>query len=210
MKRPSFLSLATLAWLVLSCELTLQPASDVTLNNAPPTPEAEVGDEDTQSPEHRILGELRTRRTSLSEDELEVLARTILEESKRHHFEPELILAVIFVESSGRPAAVSHVGALGLMQIMPLTGAELAHRHGLPWDGPNTLLDPVTNVKLGVAYLRTLTNRYADTSAALAAYNWGPSRIDRRLRRGLGLPTGYSDRVIQAYAKRTRSETRRS
>lgn len=210
MKRPSFTVLASLAGLLLSCQLAGTPDAEVTLDNDSQTLETELAGEAAKSPEHKILRELRARATSLSDAELELLARTILEESERHHFEPELILAVIFVESSGRPAAVSGVGALGLMQIMPLTGAELARRHGLPWDGPDTLLDPVINVKLGIAYLRSLTNRYADTSAALAAYNWGPGRIDRRLRRGLRLPTGYSNRVIQAYGERTRAEVHRS
>lgn len=203
MKRPSFLGLVTLACALLSCELAPLSATHISIENSAEKVQTPLSGHPIPSPEQKIMRELRKPQTSLSEAELETLAHTIVEESKRHHFEPELILAVIFVESGGRPAAVSHVGALGLMQIMPPTGAELARRHGLPWEGPDTLLDPVVNVKLGVAYLRTLTNRYADTATALAAYNWGPGRIDRRLRQGRGLPTGYSNRVIQAYDERT-------
>nr|MCS5636703.1 lytic transglycosylase domain-containing protein [Myxococcota bacterium] len=137
--------------------------------------------------------------SGLSQAEAAKLAQVIVEEAKRHRFEPALVMAVIHVESSGRSLAVSPVGALGLMQIMPPTGRELAARHGIPWEGPDTLLDPVVNVKLGVAYLRRLTDRYQDVSTALAAYNWGPGRIDRRLRSGEKLPTLYRDRVMRAY-----------
>ena len=158
----------------------------------------------------QIMEALSRPRHSWTKPELKRLAQTIAEECERHDFEPELILAVILVESGGRPKAVSHVGALGLMQIMPPTGAEVARKLGVPWNGPNTLLDPIINIKLGVAYLRTLTNRYDDMSTALAAYNWGPGRIDRRLRRGEELPTEYINRVIQLYGRKPGPETGRS
>ncbi|MFL2937293.1 MAG: transglycosylase SLT domain-containing protein [Myxococcota bacterium] len=158
----------------------------------------------------QIMEALSRPRHSWTKPELKRLAQTIAEECERHDFEPELILAVILVESGGRPKAVSHVGALGLMQIMPPTGAEVARKLGVPWNGPNTLLDPIVNIKLGVAYLRTLTNRYDDMSTALAAYNWGPGRIDRRLRRGEELPTEYINRVTQLYGRKPGPETGRS
>ena len=146
-----------------------------------------------------VRDRLRRPGSGLSDAEIEELAAVIVEESNRHRLEPALVLAVIDVESSGRSRAVSPVGALGLMQIMPPTGEELAARHGIAWRGPNTLLDPVVNVKLGIAYLSRLTDRYQSLTTALTAYNWGPGRIDRRLRAGENLPTVYSDRVMQAY-----------
>lgn len=153
-----------------------------------------------------VLARLRRPGSGLTPSEAEELAQVIIEESARHKFEPALVMAVIHVESSGRILAISPVGALGLMQIMPPTGRELAARHGIPWNGPDTLLDPVINVKLGVAYLRRLTDRYQDVTVALAAYNWGPGRIDRRLRAGESLPTLYPDRVMQVYTS-TKHET---
>ena len=146
-----------------------------------------------------VLARLRQTGGGLSPDQIRRLAEAIVAEAARHRFEPALVMAVIHVESSGRPTAVSPVGALGLMQIMPPTGEELAGLHGIPWRGPDTLLDPVINVKLGVAYLRTLADRYDDMNTALAAYNWGPGRIDRRLRAGEGVPKLYPDRVMKAY-----------
>ncbi|MEE3327133.1 MAG: transglycosylase SLT domain-containing protein [Myxococcota bacterium] len=189
------------------------PEQPAPLVAAPPLPEDALALPSAPEPDptqEQILEALSQRRTSLTKPELERLAQTIAEECERHDFEPELILAVIFVESGGRPAAVSHVGALGLMQIMPPTGAEVARKLGLPWEGPSTLLDPIVNVKLGVAYLRTLNDRYEDMSAALAAYNWGPGRIDRRLRRGQDLPTEYINRVIDLYGRQTGVATGRS
>jgi soluble lytic murein transglycosylase-like protein len=152
-----------------------------------------------------VLKQLRRRGSVLSARQAVNLAQVIIEEADRHDLEPALVLAVIQVESSGRPTAVSPVGARGLMQIMPPTGKELADRNGIPWDGPDTLFDPAVNVKLGVAYLRKLTDRYQDVATALAAYNWGPGRIDRRIRSGKGVPTLYPDRVLEVYttAKRT-------
>jgi len=52
-------------------------------------------------------------------------------------------------------------------------------------------------VRLGLAYLRELTDRYGNTATALAAYNWGPGRIDRRIRRGQSVPELYATRVLK-------------
>jgi soluble lytic murein transglycosylase-like protein len=104
------------------------------------------------------------------------------------------------VESRYYNFAVSPVGAIGLMQVMPETGEELASRLGIRWLGPQTLFEPTTNIRLGVAYLRELSDRYGSLSTALAAYNWGPGRIDRRLRLGAQMPAEYSSLVLQAYA----------
>ena len=138
------------------------------------------------------------------------LAETIVREARAQGLEPHLVAAVIEVESAGRPQAVSQVGALGLMQLLPETGRELAHKHGVPWSGPATLFDPAINVKLGAAYLRELTNRYGDVSIALAAYNWGPGVIDQRLRDGDTLPSEYIDSVMRAFVRDPAAATRPS
>ena len=74
------------------------------------------------------------------------------------------------------------------MQLLPATAEEQAEILGLDWRGPDSLFDPFLNVKLGVAYLKTLYVRFGSVSTALAAYNWGPGRIDRRLRKGQERP----------------------
>ena len=158
----------------------------------------------------QIAVRLASRRTALSDRERFALAETIVAEARSQGLDPLLVAAVIEVESAGRPQAVSHVGALGLMQILPATGRELAQKHGVPWSGPNTLFDPAINVKLGAAYLRELTNRYGDVSIALAAYNWGPGVIDQRLREGTTLPSEYIDSVMRAFVREPVGATRPS
>ena len=136
----------------------------------------------------------------MGDAERRALARALVEASREHDVQPALVLAVIAVESAFDPFAVSHKGALGLMQVMPSTGAPIARRLGIPWRGPQTLFDPHANVRIGVAYLRELIDRYANVRLALAAYNWGPGEIDARLREGAMLPAQYAERVLSAYS----------
>lgn len=140
-------------------------------------------------------------RTGLTGAELDTLARTVVEEARRHDLEPAFVLAVMHVESRYDTYAVSSKHAMGLMQILPSTGEWLAPQVGVEWRGPHTLFDPTQNVRIGVAYLRQLADRYdGDLVAALAAYNWGPGHIDRRLALGVPLPKEYPDLVLGAYS----------
>lgn len=93
------------------------------------------------------------------------------------------IRAVMEVESAGNPRAVSHAGAMGLMQIMPGTWAELrvAHRLG---DDP---FDPRDNILAGSAYMRQMYDRFG-SPGFLAAYNAGPARYQNHLDAGRALP----------------------
>lgn len=142
---------------------------------------------------------LRERHSGLADSEIESVARAVVVEARRHDLEPLLVLGLIRVESAGYAFAVSSVGAFGLMQIMPATGAELAAREDVDWHGPDTLFDPLVNVRLGTAYLRELIDRYdGDVATALAAYNWGPGSIDRRLRAGSEVPQLYITQVMTA------------
>jgi soluble lytic murein transglycosylase-like protein len=145
---------------------------------------------------------LRQRTRGLSDAELRRLARTVVEASRREDLPPALVLAVIEVESDYDPFAVSPVGAMGLMQLLPETGAEVAGRLGIRWKGAPTLFDPDVNVRLGTAYLRSLVDRYDNWHAALAAYNWGPGRVDARLRDGAAVPADYAREVLSTYSVR--------
>jgi soluble lytic murein transglycosylase-like protein len=150
-----------------------------------------------------ITEHLASRRTGLGPAEIERLAAAVVSEAHARDFDPSLVLAVIEVESGFDNFAVSPVGALGLMQILPSTGEALAHRLGIPWRGSRTLFDPVANVKLGVAYLDELRERFGRLPTALAAYNWGPGRIGRWLRSGSTLPVHYAQRVLSTHAETT-------
>jgi soluble lytic murein transglycosylase-like protein len=100
--------------------------------------------------------------------DLRALASAI---ARRYGLEPELVLAVVAVESSFRSDAVSPKGAQGLMQLMPRTADSL---------GVHDVFDPEQNLDGGVRHLRTLVDRYdGDLTRALAAYNAGEAAVER-------------------------------
>ena len=103
---------------------------------------------------------------------------------------------------SFRPGAVSPANAYGLMQIRRPTGMAWARRLGIPWQGvEGTLMDPITNVRIGVAYLAGLRDRFESLPTALAAYNQGPTRVSLKLGRGETVPAHYTRRVMQAWVE---------
>ncbi|MBQ9904744.1 MAG: lytic transglycosylase domain-containing protein [Synergistaceae bacterium] len=90
--------------------------------------------------------------------------------AEKYNIDPELIRAMIQVESGWSTDAVSNKGAQGLMQLMPRTSAML---------GVDDPFDPVQNIEGGVRYISDLTDKYrGDIEKALAAYNAGPARVD--------------------------------
>jgi soluble lytic murein transglycosylase-like protein len=117
-----------------------------------------------------------------------------------HNVRADLVRAVIQAESAFNPLARSHKGAMGLMQLMPATAAEL---------GVNDPYDPEQNIRGGVRYLRALLDQYAgNEELALAAYNAGPGAVDRYD----GVPPyretrNYIDRIRNTAAVRTRPST---
>lgn len=154
--------------------------------------------------EEWIAQELIAYQTGLAPFEVRSIASVIEEESAKHGLSRDLVLAVIRTESGFYNWARSPAGALGLMQIMPATGKMLARELAIPWAGPRTLFDPAVNVRLGISYLAHLHERYGSWGPALAAYNWGPGVIDRRLLRGHRLPAAYTTRVLAALPAPTR------
>ncbi|MBK6880339.1 MAG: lytic transglycosylase domain-containing protein [Elusimicrobia bacterium] len=104
--------------------------------------------------------------------------------AKERGFDPLFIMALVRVESSFARSARSPRGAVGLMQIMPETGYDMARRLGLAPDKMD-LEDPETNIRLGVYYLSVLRNEFGDDRVALlAAYNAGPKNAREWLKSG--------------------------
>jgi soluble lytic murein transglycosylase len=111
--------------------------------------------------------------------------------------DPWLLVSLIRVESAGNPNAVSKVGALGLMQIMPATGKQIAADLGIEWTGPEMLFDPVLNIRMGTYYLsHLLAIFHGNLHAALAAYNWGPGHIRDRITQRRKLPVEYARKIL--------------
>lgn len=122
----------------------------------------------------------------------------LVSRAQHEHALPALtLLALIEQESHFDPAARGPRGSLGLMQIRPFVARAVAERHGLGWEGDASLLDPVVNVRIGIAYLAEQRARFGTTELALAAYNVGPSRLRRLLAAGRSGSGRYVRRVLQ-------------
>jgi soluble lytic murein transglycosylase-like protein len=97
--------------------------------------------------------------------------RLIEENATAHGVSPHLVKAVIQQESAFNPNARSHKGAMGLMQLMPQTAAEL---------GVSDPYNPSENIRGGVAYLKGLLVKFEhNVQLALAAYNAGPTAVTK-------------------------------
>jgi len=117
-----------------------------------------------KAPEVRATRYVAANRSSVYDDLID-------DNSRLQGVRPDLVRAVMQVESAFNPYARSPKGALGLMQLMPGT-----MRHF----GVRNPFDPADNVRAGVAYLRELLDRYENNEElALAAYNAGPEAVDK-------------------------------
>ncbi|MFT4248175.1 MAG: transglycosylase SLT domain-containing protein [Pseudomonas sp.] len=108
---------------------------------------------------------------------------TIRREATRNALDPAWVAAEIRAESVFNPNARSPANALGLMQVVPATGASVARSIGLAgYGGAASLYDPDTNIAIGSAYLRQLLDKYAGQPyVTIAAYNAGPTPAARWL-----------------------------
>ena len=89
--------------------------------------------------------------------------------AKQQDLQPELLRSMVHQESGARPCAVSPKGAMGLMQLMPATAAQL---------GVKDPFDPKENLNAGAWFFKQLLTIYDDLPLALGAYNAGPARVN--------------------------------
>ncbi len=122
----------------------------------------------------------------------------ILRVAERYGIDPLLMAAIANTESANDPNAVSPVGAIGLMQLMPQTAAFLSSA-----DEDVSLTSPARNLELGARYIRQLKRLYGgDVPLMLAAYNSGPGNV----RKFGGIPPfvetqNYVERVLSRYVE---------
>lgn len=109
----------------------------------------------------------------------------IRESADAYQVDPMLVAAIVRVESKFKETNVSRAGAVGLMQLMPETAEWISRRSGLPYNSPEDLAQPGTNIRLGCWYVAYLEKRFGGNRvAAIAAYNSGPSRVESWLKEG--------------------------
>jgi soluble lytic murein transglycosylase-like protein len=151
----------------------------------------------TESQVIRVRSLLEQQELSLDAAGLDQLARSIVEESRRHAHDVTLLLALIHVESRFDHEAVSSQGAQGLMQIRPIAVSALVEEARIPRSAADAdLKDPAVNVRLGASYLAHLIELFGDLKVSLTAYNQGPTRVRNQLAAREQLSFAYADKVL--------------
>jgi len=170
-----------------------------------------------------LLGELRSLRQQLDakQGELEVarlqldrvnaimqysahyrlpadMATAVYDVALSEGIDPGLAFRLVKVESGFNTRAVSHVGAIGLTQVLPSTAR--LYEPGLTTE---QLFDRDTNLRIGFRYLRDLLDRYpTNMSLALLAYNRGPGKVEELLGKGRDPQNGYATSVMKGFRHR--------
>lgn len=100
--------------------------------------------------------------------------------SLEHQVDPYLVFGIIRAESKYQSQALSPVGAVGLMQIMPTTGQWIAEQQGIEDFDPSQLQDPQTNINFGCWYLASLSKEFdGQVPLMVAAYNAGRGTVQQ-------------------------------
>ncbi len=134
-----------------------------------------------------------------TDDEVGRLANVIYDESAKYEYDPMFVMAIILTESSFKKGQKSHVGARGLMQVVPFVGEDVAERAGVEWQGKESLFEPETNIKLGTLHLFEQILEFGDIKKALVAYNYGETRLRGMIRENKPLPKRYLNKVMENY-----------
>lgn len=119
------------------------------------------------------------------------IASAVYHAAKRYERDPDLILSIMRVESYFDPTIVSHMGAIGLMQIMPQWIDVLDIRCDLN--------NPECNIRYGLQILGAYEQLYGNLEMALTAYNRGPGPVDYALMRGKDPDNGYAGKIHAVY-----------
>lgn len=133
------------------------------------------------------------------------LTELVYQNSRTYGYDPDLLLAVIHVESVfdrdalGRYRNGNFSGALGLMQLKFETAQDVARDLNIPLKSRNDLFIPEINIALGVAYLTRLIALFKDLKLGILAYNQGPGTVMESLAGKRSLSIKYYNKVLKSY-----------
>ena len=104
--------------------------------------------------------------------------------AEKYSVDPSTIYAIIKAESNFEPAAASHKGAVGLMQITPDTGKWCAEKMNLAQYKTEDLVNPEANINIGVWYFSYLSERMQSEELAIISYNAGMGKVNKWIDEG--------------------------
>lgn len=157
----------------------------------------------------QILDIIEEYQIGFFDDEIYQMTNVIYDQSRKLSLDPFLVLAVIMTESSFKRNQVSEMGAVGLMQVMPSIGLDVALRWGIDWPSEEALRNPAINIEIGSDYLFELILKFRDLRHALIAYNLGETVTREYQIYGVAPPAGYYWKVKDNYLKlRSRFEAK--
>ena len=142
---------------------------------------------------------LKERKLSATDEKLKTIATSVYEESQKYDIDYRLVLAVMKVESNFKNEAISRKGARGLLQIKPTLANYIGKEAGVEVKGTETLHEPDKNIKIGVNYLSKLMDMFDNLTAALHAYNVGPTKVKRIGASAESPPTRFTKKVMDEY-----------
>jgi hypothetical protein len=183
-------------------EMKTDPSHEAYMQQAPGSDasDAQVSELWNALAEDGTTGEASERQAVISENIerfadfgiTEQLASEIYDHAVAEDIDPDLAFGLVMAESGFKNSATSHVGAVGLTQLMPRTAAWME-----PGVRTSDLRDSETNLRIGFKYLRYLLDKYdEDANLALLAYNRGPGTVDRVLKQGKNPANGYVEMVL--------------
>lgn len=141
--------------------------------------------------ERELFLKILVRKPKCEPQVARIIATTVAKNAKDFRRDPDLVLAIIEVESDYLIAEVSPAGAIGLMQVMP----QWVEVFGVRCD----LKDPDCNVRSGLQLLESYEQLYGDLKIALTVYNRGPSPVDWAFIKGQDPDNGYAGKILKAY-----------
>ena len=136
------------------------------------------------------------------------ITNELISESKKRDMDPIFVLAIIQTESQFNTYAKGTSGEIGLMQILPQTGEWISKKYNIPMTTLNALYDPITNIKIGIAYFALLRSQFESRAHHyVPAYNMGPKNL-RKVARDIAnegadekdlLNGAYGSKVMKNY-----------